>query len=69
MAVLDAPEQEHASETARQPRGSAAPKRTMRREFTEFDDEQDELDDDGRGSARRRQPSCCAGQDNAQRLF
>src|SRR6476620_3342173 len=55
MAVLDAPEQEHASETARQPRGSAAPKRTMRREFTEFDDEQDELDDDGRGSARRRQ--------------
>jgi cell division protein FtsQ len=55
MAVLDAPEQEHASETARQPRGSAAPKRTMRREFTEFEDEQDELDDDGRGSARRRQ--------------
>ena len=55
MAVLDAPEQEHASETARQPRGSAAPKRTMRREFTEFEDEQDELDDDGRRSARRRQ--------------
>ena len=55
MAVLDAPEQEHASEKARQPRGSAAPKRTMRREFTEFEDEQDELDDDGRRSARRRQ--------------
>jgi cell division protein FtsQ len=55
MGVLDAPEPEHASETARQPRGSAAPKRKMRREFTEFDDEQDEVDDDGRRSARRRQ--------------
>jgi cell division protein FtsQ len=55
MGVLDAPEPEHASETARQPRGSASPKRTMRREFTEFEDEQDDLNDDGRRSARRRQ--------------
>ena len=47
MGVLDAPEPKHASETARQPRGSAAPKRTMRREFTEFEDEQDDLNDDG----------------------
>ena len=43
MGVLDAPEPEHASEKVRPTRGSAEPKRTMHREFTEFEDE---LDDD-----------------------
>lgn len=42
MGVLDAPEPQHASETARPTRGSATPKRTMHHEFTEFEDEQDD---------------------------
>jgi cell division protein FtsQ len=49
--VLEAPEPEHASEDAEPGRGSAAAKRKMRRDFTEFDDEQDE----DRSSPRRRQ--------------
>ena len=46
MAVLEAPEREHASETSQLGRGPAAAKRKMRREFTEFDDEQDDDDRD-----------------------
>ena len=51
MAVLDAPELERTSETAQPGRGPAAAKREMRREFTEFDDEQD----DDRPAPRRRE--------------
>jgi cell division protein FtsQ len=51
MAVLEAPEREHASETSQLGSGPAAAKRKMRREFTEFDDEQD----DDRPAPRRRE--------------
>ena len=49
--MLNASELEYASGTARSGRGSAAPKRTMQREYTDFDDE---VEDDG-PPARRRQ--------------
>jgi cell division protein FtsQ len=49
--VLDAPEPQYASETARPVRGTAAPQRTMHREFTDFDDE---LDEDDAPRRRRR---------------
>lgn len=40
--MLEAPEQDYASETAFADRGRSAPKRTMAREFTDFEDEFDE---------------------------
>lgn len=48
--MLDAPQSEYASETAKPGRGTAAPQRTMHREFTDFDDE---LDDDDAPRRRR----------------
>lgn len=40
--MLEAPEQDYASEMASADRGRSAPKRTMAREFTDFEDEFDE---------------------------